>query len=180
MESPEQRKFSTSEQGELFDLLSNHRRRYTIRYCRENGSISLSDLAERIAAVEQEKSVAEITAAERKRVYTSLQQTHLGRLEDAGMIESDGDEIELTDRAEELEVYLDIVPAGSVSWGMYYLVISGLAGLVVAGVWTELVPPDLLDQSLLLVVLVVIYGLSALGHVIYNRRNRLDNVENVP
>lgn len=180
MESPDQRKFSPSDQGKLFKLLSNDRRRYTIKYCRENGSITLSELAERIAAVEQEKSVSEITSAERKRVYTSLQQTHLDRLEAAGMIRINGDEIELTDRAKELEVYIDIVPEGSVSWAMYYLGLSALSAVVVAAVWAGMVPSELLTESTLMVVLVVLYGVSAVAHVLYNRRNRLDNTGELP
>jgi hypothetical protein len=180
MESPEQRKFSLSDKGELFDLLSNHRRRYTIKYARQNGSITLSDLAERIAAIEQEKSVDQITSAERKRVYTSLQQTHLDRLEDAGMIRTQGDVIELTDRARELEVYMDIVPSESVSWSFYYLVLSGLAAVVVAGVLGDMVPPELLSESTLVVLIVVIYGVSAVAHVLHNRRNRLENLEDLP
>lgn len=177
MESPEQRKFRPSAQGEFFDLLANHRRRYTIKYCRENGSSTIAELAEHIAALEHDKSVSEITSAERKRVYTSLQQTHLSRLEDAGMIRFDGDTVELTDRAREMEVYLDIVPAGSISWGIYYLGLALVSSIVTAALWANLVPPELLNESVLLVAVVCLFGVSAVAHVIYNWQNRLDNVE---
>jgi len=179
METPEQRKFKPSEKGEIFELLSNHRRRYTIRFCKENGSATLAELAEYIAAIEQDKSPAEISSAERKRVYTSLQQTHLDRLEDAGMIHYDGDEIELTDRAEELDVYLDIVPEGSVPWSVYYLGLSLLAAVVVAGVWSGFLPTEVVGETIVMVAIVLVYGASAIAHVVYDRRYHLDHVDEI-
>ncbi|TKX52849.1 hypothetical protein EXE45_18915, partial [Halorubrum sp. SP9] len=77
MSTSEQRKYTPPEKNELYDLLSNHRRRYVIHFCKQaDDPITLSDLAEQVAAREQDKSVPELTSAERKRVYTSLQQTH--------------------------------------------------------------------------------------------------------
>ena len=56
--------------GEIFDLLSNHRRRYTIHYCKQiETPVSLSDLAEQVAAWELEKDISELSSSERKRVY---------------------------------------------------------------------------------------------------------------
>ena len=179
METPEQKKFIPSEKGEVFELLSNHRRRYTIRFCKENGSATLSELAEHIAALEQDKSTAEITSSERKRVYTSLQQTHLDRLEDAGMIRYDGNEVELTEQAEKLEVYLDIVPEGSVPWSVYYLGLSLLAAVVVATAWVGFLPTGALGETVVMTGIVLVYGASAVAHVIYDRRYRLGRVENM-
>ncbi len=177
METPEQKKFTPSEKGEIFELLSNHRRRHTIRFCQENGSATLSELAEHIAAREQDKSPSEITSTERKRVYTSLQQTHLDRLEDAGMIRYDGDEVELTGQAEKLEVYLDIVPEGSVPWSVYYLGVSLIAAAVVAAVWIDFLPAEALGETVVMAGIVLVYGASAVAHVVYDRRYRLDRVE---
>jgi hypothetical protein len=180
METPEQKKFATSEKGEIFELLSNHRRRHTIRFCKENETATLSELAEYIAAVEQDKSVNEITSDERKRVYTSLQQTHLNRLEEAGMIHYDGDRIELTERAQQLEVYLDIVPSGSVPWSVYYLGLSVLAGAVVVGFWIGFVPAEIIDEVIAMAAIALVFGVSAIAHLIYERRYRLDRMDDVP
>lgn len=176
MEKPEQKKFTPTEKGEIFELLSNHRRRYTIRFCKEKGSATLSDLAEHIAALEQDKSPSEITSTERKRVYTSLQQTHLDRLEDAGMIRYDGDEIELTEQAAKLQVYLDIVPEGSVPWSVYYLGLSLIAAAVVAAVWTGFLPTGVLGETVVMAGIVLVYAASAVAHVFYDRRYRLDRL----
>jgi len=121
MSLSEQRKYDAPEKDEVYELLSNHRRRYVLHHCkRAEGPVTLSELAEQVAAWEHDKAVSEITSAERKRVYTSLQQTHLDRMAEAGIIEFDGDEVTLTEKAEELDVYLDIVPSGSIPWGVYY------------------------------------------------------------
>lgn len=181
MESPEQKKFDSSSKSEIFSLLSNHRRRYAIRICEQrDGPVSLSELAEQIAAWEHDKSIEEITSAERKRVYTSLQQTHLDRLEDAGMIQYETDEIELTDHAENLNIYLDIVPEDSISWGKYYLGLSVLWAVVVAAFLTGVVPDGLVDETTIMTVFLFIYGGSAVAHVISNRRYRLDDEDSVP
>jgi len=176
MESPEQKKFDSSSKSEIFSLLSNHRRRHTIRICeKRNEPVSLSELAEQIAAWEQDKAIEQITSAERKRVYTSLQQTHLDRLEEAGMIRYETDEIELTDRAQNLNIYLDIVPESSISWGVYYLGLSVLWAVVVATLWSGTVPSSSVNETAIMAFFLLVYGGSAVAHIIFNRRYQLDN-----
>ncbi|ADQ69363.1 hypothetical protein C499_12365 [Halogeometricum borinquense DSM 11551] len=78
---------------ELFRILSNSRRRYIIYYLHEAGDeMSLKQLAARIAAVENGTSVDEVTDEERQRVYISLYQTHLPKLEEAGIVSYDDEE----------------------------------------------------------------------------------------
>lgn len=167
--------------GEIFDLLSNHRRRYTIHYCkREECPVTLSDLAEQVAAWEQDKDICEITSAERKRVYTSLQQTHLPTLDDAGMIHYENGEIELTERADDLDVYLDVVPGDSVPWGIYYLGLSVFSALVIAGLWAEVVPTDPVPTLGWATMLVVLFAVSAVVHVYQSRQFRLGEMETPP
>lgn len=167
--------------GEIFDLLSNHRRRYTIHYCKhEDDPVSLGDLAEQVAAWELEKDVPEITSSERKRVYTSLQQTHLPTLADAGMIDYENGEIELTERVDELDVYLDVVPGDSIPWASYYLGLSALAGLVLAGLWTEVIPTESVSALGWATVLVGLFAISAAVHVYQSRKYRLGGEEQPP
>ena len=181
MSLTDQREYTRPEKDELYDLLSNHRRRYVIHFCKQSEEpLTLSDLAERVAAREQDKSVAELTSAERKRVYTSLQQTHLDRLADAGMIEYDGDEVELTDEAAELDVYLDVVPEGSISWGVYYLGLSLLSAIVLAGVWVGFVPTETVPELGWAALILSIFLVSSIAQVIQNRRYRLGDVEEPP
>ncbi|GAB3701648.1 hypothetical protein GCM10028858_17190 [Halorubrum pallidum] len=177
----DQREYTRPEKDELYDLLSNHRRRYVIHFCKQSDEpLTLSDLAERVAAREQDKSVAELTSAERKRVYTSLQQTHLDRLADAGMIEYDGNQIELTDGAAALDVYLDVVPEGSISWGAYYLGVSLLSALVLAGVWVGFVPTETVPEIGWAAMILAVFLVSSIAQVIQNRRYRLGGREEPP
>ena len=69
---------------QTFEILKNQRRRYVLQYLDDaDGPVSLSDLAEQIAAWENGKEVREITSSERKRVYVGLYQCHLPKM--AGM-----------------------------------------------------------------------------------------------
>ena len=176
-----QRKYDPPEKDELYDLLSNHRRRYVLHFCkRTDGPVTLSELAEQVAAWEQDKAVAEITSAERKRVYTSLQQTHLDRLDDAGIVAFEGDRIELTEAAEELDIYLDIVPAESIPWGVYYLGLSVLGAVVLGGVAVGFVPTGTVPPVGWGFLVVAAFLCSAIAQVIQNRRYRLDQLEQPP
>ena len=169
------------DKGEVFDLLSNHRRRYTIHFCKqEERAVTLSDLAEQVAAWEQEKTVEEIEWAERKRVYTSLQQTHLPTLADAGMIHYENGEVELTDRAEQLEVYLDVVPSDSIPWGVYYLGLSGVGFIVLGAVWLGFLPTETVSALGWATLVLSVFTISSIVHVYQSRKFRLGEVDTPP
>ncbi|ELY45008.1 DUF7344 domain-containing protein [Natronorubrum sulfidifaciens] len=172
---------SDPDQGEIFDLLSNHRRRYAIHYCKREGEpVELGDLAEHVAAWELDKEIDELTSAERKRVYTSLQQTHLPTLERADMIEFDNRTIALTDHAAELDVYLDVVPANSIPWGLYYLGLAVLGSVVMAGLWLEWVPTGTVPELGWATLVFALFAVSAVVHVAQSRRMRLGEMEKPP
>jgi hypothetical protein len=77
---------------ELFALLSNARRRYVLQYLsRSGGTADFEELTLSVAAWENEAEPEEIDETDRKRVYVSLYQTHLPRLEDSGVVEFDQD-----------------------------------------------------------------------------------------
>lgn len=166
------------EKGELFALLSNHRRRWTIHLCKQaEGPLELGELAEQIAAMEEDKTPAEISSSERKRVYTSLQQTHLPRLEKAGIIEFEDHTVSLTNRAEELQVYMDIVPAGSIPWAMYYLALSAISLLAVAITWMGWLPEQTITATGVAALIVMVFGISAAIHTYSNHKFRLGGDE---
>ncbi len=104
---------STLSKDEMFELLKNQRRRDALRYLREDGESTLSDLAERIAAKENDIEVVELSSAQRKRVYIGLYQCHLPKLDDAGVVdfEKHRGDVERLDAAAQLDSYLD-PPAG--------------------------------------------------------------------
>lgn len=120
---------------ECFELLSNPRRRYVL-YCLQNADeeASLGELAERIAAWENEVDVDEVSYRERKRVYTSLQQVHLPRLDDDDVVDFDDQSGVVTAETafEELTEYLERGQAGDVSWGLVYFGVGVLTAAALA------------------------------------------------
>lgn len=74
----------------IFDILGNQRRRYVLAYLSTTeGTVTMDDLAEQIAAWECGKEIARITSQERKRVYVGLYQCHLPKMADASAISYD-------------------------------------------------------------------------------------------
>lgn len=125
-------------QDDLFSLLSNPRRRFILRHLdRSEEPIQLQDLATEVAAWENETEPENLTDKQRKRVYVSLYQTHIPRLEEAGIVDHDGNtgEIRLTDGDTDIGRYLDEdAPEADDTrpWGRYYLLIT-LLGVLVYG-----------------------------------------------
>jgi len=147
-------------------MLSNQRRRYVLYYLnREPGPVSLRDLAERIAAWENDIDVDELDYKQRKRVYTSLHQTHLPKLDDVGIVDydRDGGTITLADRANDLDIYLELVGEHDVPWGDFYLGLSAIASLFVLAAWLGVFPflPDLALAGGVVVVFAVVAGIHA-------------------
>lgn len=76
----------------LLDLLADDRRRYVLKCLREHdGAISMSDLAEDVAARETEEPRTAIEAEMVQRVATSLYHSHVPKLADVGVVEFDRD-----------------------------------------------------------------------------------------
>lgn len=127
---------------EAFDILSNSRRRYALHYLAEHPEgITLQELAREVAAWENEIPAESLSKKQQKRVYVSLYQTHIPKLESIGVIEYDDDSgmITLTDRAAEVTTYLDSDESGSDAWYRYYigLVVASLAAFTatVLDIW---------------------------------------------
>ncbi|GAA0225549.1 hypothetical protein ACFFQF_10325 [Haladaptatus pallidirubidus] len=116
-----------------FEILTNARRRYTLSYLRsQSGAVSIGELAEAVAAWENDTSVELVSSKERKSVYTSLYQTHLPKMADAGIIEYDRQRgnVQLNERATELDEYLYPAP-GTSNWSAYYLGLSLVGGVAI-------------------------------------------------
>jgi hypothetical protein len=118
------------DRDELFHVLRNQRRRFAIHHLkRAERPVDVGDLATQVAAWENEVPVEEVTSQQRRRVYNALQQTHVPELDQTGIVEVDRRDVTLTDRADELDIYLEVVPAQDIPWSEYYL---GLAAVSVA------------------------------------------------
>ncbi|WP_232702097.1 DUF7344 domain-containing protein [Halobacterium wangiae] len=125
----------TLSQGEVYDLLSNARRRYVISYLRDRDEpVELTDLSRAVAAWENDTSVEELSDQQTKRVYVSLYQTHVPKLDDSGLVDYDQEsgEIRLTSSVNELDTYLPAEEEAGVPWQLVYMAIA-VVGLALYG-----------------------------------------------
>lgn len=118
-------------QDVVFDILSSPRRRYVLYYLRTTDEpVKLTALAEQVAAWENDTAAEKITEQERKRVYVSLYQTHIPRLDEVGVIQYDQDsgEIELSDDAHSIDDYL-VSSDDEFAWQQFYLLLAGVSAI---------------------------------------------------
>lgn len=117
---------------DVLDLLSNSRRRYVIYFLEQwDGTASLNDLAYNIASRETGIPVDDLSEDDKRRVYISLYQTHLPKLDLYGLVEYDKDDrtVSLTEDADDIGDYFFPDQGESQRWSTYYLAI-GAVGLV--------------------------------------------------
>lgn len=154
----------------IFDVLKNRRRRYTLHYLKQkNGPVELSELAEQVAAWENDKEVSGLTANERKSVYTSLYQTHLPKLADAGIVDYNRNRgiIELSENAAQLEGYL--TPKDEFPWIKYYLGLTIISAVLVLADWIGVFPFSAIPDELWGAIIVAAFAFSALAHYLHRR-----------
>lgn len=100
----------TLSKDDVFYLLQNARRRAVLRYLLgyDQDRFLMRDVAEKIAAWENDTTVQQLAPAERQRVYTALYQFHLPKLDDHGIIDYDQEEghLEVQPLAHVLDPYL--------------------------------------------------------------------------
>lgn len=132
------------EPDDIYHLLQTRRRRDVLRYLHaDDGRVRLRELAEQIAAWEAETTVENLTSSQRQRVYISLYQTHLPKLDTHGIIEYDKDRgtIEPTPRVSELVPYLTGLEKAPTQdpWPRRYAGTVGCCGLVVGAIAVGLI-----------------------------------------
>lgn len=157
-------------QGEVYDLLSNARRRFVISYLRDRDEpVELNELSRDVAAWENETDVENLTDQQIKRVYVSLYQTHVPKLSESGIVEYDQDsgEVALTSNVTTLDTYLPDSGGDGLPWQFVYAAIA-VAGLV-AYAAVSLFPAAFAWVSLAWLggVLMVAFGAVAIAHYLY-------------
>ena len=163
--------------NEIFDVLSNERRQYVLHYLKEQDdrAVSLRELVDHVAAWENDTAPDRIDSDERKRVYTALRQSHLPRLEEAGIVDYEHlrGEVTLNDEAREVQMYLEYVPANDIPWSHCYLGLSGVGALLLAVTHLGMYPFGNLSGVTLSAILLALFAVSAAVHTYQSSRNRL-------
>lgn len=145
---------------DMFDVLSNHRRRRVLTYLEANETAVVGELAEHIASIENKKPVSALSSQERKRVYIALYQSHLPKMAAAGVVDYDKNRgtVSPTDDAAELCSLLES-PVRSRRWSAYYLAHTAATALGVA------IGTVLLNVSIAVVAIVFLVGYALLAIV---------------
>ncbi|MBB6646629.1 DUF7344 domain-containing protein [Halobellus ruber] len=170
-------------EDELFDLLSNQRRRFAVHLLKhESETMEIGDMAEQIAAWENDIDTAELTGSERKRVYTALQQSHLPKMDRAGVVEFNKNRgvIEPTPAVEDVDLYMDVVEGKEIPWSSYYLGLSGVAVVLTGAVWVGAWPFALLPDVAWMLAAAVAFTFSAVVHKYYTAEMKVGEPEEPP
>ncbi|AGB36488.1 DUF7344 domain-containing protein [Natronococcus occultus] len=162
---------------EVFEMLSNQRRRWVLHYLKQQNEdrVDLRSLVDSVSSWEYETPADELPWKKRKRVYTSLRQSHLPRLDESGVIEYDRNrgEVALTNEARKLQLYLEYVPEDDIPWSHCYLGLSGVSAAITALAWYPVYPIGELSAVALGALVTAMFGLSAVVHTYHSRRNRI-------
>jgi hypothetical protein len=149
---------------DVYHLLQTKRRRDVLRYLRTaDEPVRLRELAEQVAAWEQGTSIDDLSSDERQRVYISLYQSHLPKLDNHGIVDYDKDRgrVEATSRTVQLDSYLES-PAESGSpdrWPQRYAGTVVCCILLFGGIATGVVPiSGLVGAGLVLVAFTTVTG----------------------
>lgn len=111
---------------DVYSIVQNSRRRALLKILRDLGGEScLREIVRRIAENE-----GDLDSDKRllKSVHVSLLQTHLPKMESAGLIQYDRvtSTVHLLELPSEFRYYLEIVEKHDIPWSLYYLILSGL------------------------------------------------------
>jgi hypothetical protein len=174
--------FEDLTKSDVFDLLRNERRRYLLHYLLTRESpVELGELAERIAAWEYDTTVERVTSDQRKCVYTTLQQSHLPKMDAAEIVDYDADRgtIHRTEHTDKLNVYLEIVPTDEFPWREYYLALGAVFSAVAAALWVDVAPLTAVPDAAWIAVMAVVLTVSSAINV-YNERSMRLGADELP
>jgi hypothetical protein len=169
------------EHDDIFGILSNDRRRCIVHYLKKHDGrrVELRELVDYVAAWETNTPVDELDSDERKSVYAAIRQTHLPKMEEAGIVEYEHmrGEVELTDCAREVELYLEYVPGDDLAWSELYLGLSAVALSLTVVAWSGIYPFGWLSAWVLAFGFTVVFVVTAAVHTYQSRQRQLGTGE---
>lgn len=163
----------TIEPDVLFDVLGNVRRRYVVEVLRGGSRpVTLDELARRVAARENETTVSDVTPSERKLVYTSLQQTHLPKMAQAGALEFDRERnvVVPSDTLTEVTLHMDIVCGHEVPQSVVYLGLTALSVAILLATTLDFSPLSFVPPSATGGLILLFFGSVATIQLLSQRR----------
>jgi predicted transcriptional regulator len=163
---------------ELYSVLANRRRRYVLHYLQQvHGRTDFGEMAEQIAAWEHGKARQEVTSNERKYVYSALQQRHLPKMHDIGLVEfnkRDGT-VKPTAVLDEFDVYAEVVEKGNVPWGVYFPGLSAVHSVLLTLIGFDVAPLTAFSDFEWALLLLSSFLVSSLVFLYDTKRMKLGN-----
>lgn len=157
---------------QVFELLKNSRRREVLNYFEQldTEEVAIGELAEHIAAIENDTTVENISSSQRKRVYVGLYQCHLPKMDDMDVVQFNKNrgKITLGPNAPELEEYLGTEEAEVRRWHYGYAAVSVAAAVLFGLSQLSVVP--FLTAELVLVAVIAATSVGAVVHAAADRR----------
>ena len=161
---------------EIFEVLSNRRRRFAIHHLQQHETeTTLGSLVEHVAAWENDRPIEAVSAEERRRVYTSLQQFHLPKMDEKGIVDFDEQTglVELDEAVEDVDIYLEVTEKHDLPWSVYYLGLAAISSIFVTLSWSGVPPFRHIPNAGWVVFLLTTLALFALAHIVLTRRMRV-------
>lgn len=163
------------ERAEIHDVLSNDRRYRVLDLLSDEEPRDLRSLANDIAAAESGESPAPRNV--RQSVYVTLHQNHLPKLDSLDIVQYDDTSkmVALGDRATEIDVYLEVVEHGHLSWSEYQLgvvllgLLATLASVIGTPILATLAPLTYASGALVVLLVSIGYQIRSQGSPLLDR-----------
>lgn len=162
-------------EDKLFSLFSNRRRRFVLDIIsKSGGTAKIGEIADKIVDWETKADFDSLSSS-RKNVYTSLQQNHLPKMEEAGVIQYNKEigTVELTENAKEYSIYLEVVRSRDIPWSQYYFTLSTLSMLLVFLVSIDVISVGFLSNFSWGIFISVLFFVSSLINFYIDRYQKL-------
>lgn len=160
-------------EADIHDVLRNDRRRMVIELLGEaDDPVTARELSEAIAAREADEDPPPRKV--RQSVYISLQQTHLPKLEDLGIVAYDDNtkEVRPAENAPAVGVYMEVVPKYGLAYSEFHAGLGVLGVLLVVAAETGVPVLSAVGASAWAVAVFALLVASA-GYQTYSQRSSL-------
>jgi hypothetical protein len=163
---------------QIFEILSNERRRLVLGYLRQHAGtdqIDFRDLVDQVAAWENDTTRNEVDSADRKCVYTALRQTHLPKLDKFGVIEYDHQRgtIESRESIQDVLRYMKHVPERERFWSRLYLLLAVLGGTAALLIWVGITPLGTVPGISVAIGIAAAFGAFSIAQIYQSYRREL-------
>ncbi|TKX86502.1 transcriptional regulator [Halorubrum sp. SS5] len=169
--------------NELFDLLSNRRRRFVLHALkRMEEPVELADLSTHVAAWEMEREPEEIDSEDRRSVHVTLRRRHLPKLDEKNIIQfnKSNNTIQSTKALDDIEVHIEVLHGDEIPWSLYYIGLACVCGLLLVAVITEAPVFAAFEPLHVGWFTAIVFALSAVAHRYVEQHSRLGVTKKPP